>query len=110
MRQRIKPFVTAAFVVVGLLAWSIQALADSTSPCKARLSQAEAIVLANNAATHSGFALRDFRRPTARFRPDADAKSCSWSVFYNGKTPTLGNHFHVFVDDQTKRTMVLPGE
>src|SRR5437016_7703874 len=102
MRQRIRRLAMAGLVIGSLLVSSIETLASSTAPCKARLSQAEAIGIANKAAALAGFALRDFGEPTARFGSLGDAKSCAWSMFYYGKTPTLGNHFVVFVDDQTE--------
>jgi len=110
MRQRIKSVAWVGIAAVSLLVLPIETLAASDPICKALLSEAEVIGIANNAATLAGIALRDFHTPVARLRPDANAKICTWSVYYNGRKPTLGNHFWVLVEDQTKRTTFIPGE
>jgi hypothetical protein len=74
----------------------------------ARLSQAQVVRIAAEAATKHGYRLADYKDPEAHYQ--FTRKDKTWSVFYDGKVPTPGNHFLVVIDDQTGAARVMPGE
>jgi len=76
-------------------------------PHTPRLSKAEVLSLANSAAQAAGADLLQFKRPEAHF--EYVRKDYSWSVFYDGFKPTIGNHFLVVVSDTTRTTQVVGG-
>lgn len=71
------------------------------------LSESEAVVIANHAAEASGVDLSQFHAPEAHY--EYVSKDCTWSVFYQGIKPTIGNHFLVVVNDCTSETQVSGG-
>ena len=74
-----------------------------------RLSQPEVVQIASRAATDAGYKLADYKEPEAHF--EFVRKDRSWTVFFVRKPPTPpGGHFSVWVDDQTSKTQVTPGE
>jgi hypothetical protein len=85
---------------------AIQAEQD-TRPNGARLTSAEAIRVAKEAAEGSGRHLADYRPPEARY--DYTRNDKSWHVYFGGKD-TPGHHFSVEVDDQTGRTKLRAGK
>ena len=69
------------------------------------MTQADIIHISNQAAMKAGFRLADFEPPSVTAPMNG-----KWTVFYEGKTPVLGNHFLVWVDDRTGKTKVMLGE
>ncbi len=74
----------------------------------ARLSQAQVVRIAAEAATKHGYRLADYKDPEAHYQ--FTRKDKTWNVFYDGKVPTPGNHFLVEIDDQTGAARVMPGD
>ena len=74
----------------------------------ARLGQAQVVRIAAEAATKHGYRLADYKDPEAHYQ--FTHKDQTWSVFYDGKVPTPGNHFLVVIDDRTGVPLVMPGE
>jgi len=72
-----------------------------------RLSEAEVLSIANRAAEAAGADLLQFKKPEAHF--EYVSKDYSWSVFYVGVKPMIGNHFLVVVSDTTRKTRVAGG-
>jgi hypothetical protein len=72
-----------------------------------RLSEGEAVAIANRAAEASGANLSQFQTPEAHY--EYVSKDCTWSVFYQGVKPTIGNHFLVVVNDCTRATQLSGG-
>src|SRR5437773_10132051 len=79
-----------------------------TKPDGARLSQAQAVRIAAEAATKHGYRLTDYKDPQAHYQ--FTRKDMTWSVFYDGRVPMPGHHFLVWVDDRTGEARVMPGE
>jgi hypothetical protein len=73
-----------------------------------RLSENEVIAIANNAAERAGHILSEYDKPRAKF--NFVSKDSTWTVFYDGKIPAPGNHFMIWVKDQTGETQVMEGE
>ncbi len=76
-------------------------------PEGARLSSAEAVRLAKEAAVRDGVELAHYGRPTARLTKDQ-----RWFVMFEarGILRSPGDFFAVSVDDRTGATQVLPGK
>ena len=72
-----------------------------------RLAEAEVLSIANGAARKSGADLSKFNVPQAHF--EYVEKNCTWSVFYEGVGSTIGNHFLVIINDNTRRTQLFGG-
>jgi hypothetical protein len=72
-----------------------------------RLAETEVLSIANNAAQKSGADLSKFHAPHASF--EYVEKNCTWSVFYEGIGSTIGNHFLVIVNDNTRSAQLLGG-
>lgn len=89
-----------------------------------RLSQAEAILIAKQAAEHNGARLSEYIEPRARYET-TDPKT-TWFLMFDGPNdPYPGNHtwfihfegihnypgdyFDVYVDDKTGRTRLIGG-
>jgi hypothetical protein len=79
-----------------------------TKPDGARLNQVEVVRIAREAATKHGYHVADYKDPQAHY--EFTRKDKTWTVFYGGKVPAVGNHFLVWVDDQTGVAEVMPGE
>ncbi len=77
-----------------------------TKPPGARLTPRKVILVAQRVGETNGMVLRDYRTPQVWYR---DTAKKAWSVFFNGRGPMQGNHFTVFVDDQTGEVRYLPG-
>jgi hypothetical protein len=77
-------------------------------PAGAHLSQAQVITIAKNAAEREGIGLTNFADPKAYF--EFTKKDKVWSVFFDGKIPMPGNHFLVWVDDQTQQAKIMGGD
>jgi hypothetical protein len=73
----------------------------------ARLTTAEAIRIAKESAEKQGIRLTDFKEPEAHY--EFTIKDKTWSVFFDGRIPRLGNHFTIYVSDRTKETQFVPG-
>ena len=78
---------------------------SQTEPAGARLTAAAAIRIADQAAERDGRHLGDYKSPTPRF----DAGDKSWSVFFDGRVPEVGNQFWVLINDQTGETQLRRG-
>jgi hypothetical protein len=74
----------------------------------ARLSQAQAISIAKKAAERAGYRLTDYEEPRANY--EFTKKNKKWSAFFVGRDPKPGNHFLIWIDDQTEKTEVIPGQ
>jgi hypothetical protein len=72
------------------------------------LTAEKAIALANAEATKQGRDLDEYDPPKAQY--DSAVKGKDWTVFYEGKTKAPGNHFLVWVNDETKECKLMPGE
>jgi len=83
------------------------ATVTDTKPDGARLSQAQAVRIAAEAATKQGYHLTDYKDPQAHY--EFTRKDRTWSIFYDGKVPMPGHHFLVWVDDRNGETRVMPG-
>lgn len=100
--------------------WAVEQLIDSAmrrakwndaqkvEPKGKKLSQADAIRIAAEAATKHGYRLSKFKPPRAEH--EVTRKDATWSVFYEGKEPIPGNHFIVSVKDQSGEAQVMPGQ
>jgi|WetSurMetagenome_2_1015567.scaffolds.fasta_scaffold169566_3 hypothetical protein len=84
-----------------------QAVVPDTKPEGARLSTAEAIRIAKQAAERQGIDLRRYKEPEAHY--EFTRKDKSWFVFFDGRVAMPGNHFSVSVDDQTGETRFFGG-
>ena len=84
-----------------------QTSASDVTPERARLSTAEAIRIAKQAAEGEGADLRRYKEPEAHY--EFTQKDRSWFVFFDGRVAMPGNHFSVSVDDQTGKTQVFGG-
>jgi hypothetical protein len=73
----------------------------------ARLAETDVIRIAGEAAVKRGFRLADFKAPEVH---PAVSRGGTWTLFYEGKTPRPGNHFLVWVTDQSGAAQVMPGE
>lgn len=80
-------------------------LEPQARPAEARLTAAEVIRIADEAAERGDRHLSDYESPKAHY----DTKDKSWWVFFNGKVPTVGNHFWVTIDDHTGTTQLHRG-
>jgi hypothetical protein len=79
----------------------------SAKPKEARLSAAEAIGIAKEAAVKHGSDLSRYEEPKAHF--DFTDDMGLWLVLFDGKVARPGNHLMVVVDDQTGKARVVPG-
>jgi len=86
---------------------SIQSSAPDGKPAGARLSTAEAIQIAKQAAEREGVRLRDYKEPEAHY--EFTRKDRSWFVFFDGRVAMPGNHFSVSVDDRTSKAQFFGG-
>jgi hypothetical protein len=84
-----------------------QTIVPDTKPEGARLSTAEAIRVAKQAAELQGVDLRQYKEPEAHY--ELTRKDKSWFVFFDGRVAMPGNHFSVSVDDQTGETRFFGG-
>jgi len=98
------------FLVLGLLflpACSDPVHQEDIKPEGARLSPKQAIHIAKREAERHGVDLRDFKEPRVRYHSPSGR---SWGVFFDGRVPTAGNNFLVFVDDRTEDAHYFPGK
>ncbi|MDA8099259.1 MAG: hypothetical protein M0042_06505 [Nitrospiraceae bacterium] len=72
------------------------------------LSPEQAISLANQEAVRKGFDLSQYEKPRADY--EILKKDKTWTVSYEGKKKLPGNHFLVWVNDQTGECKLMPGE
>src|SRR4051812_32122234 len=80
----------------------VQTSVSDTKPEGARLSMAEVIRIAKQAADRQGADLSKYKEPETHY--EFTRKDKSWWVFFDGRVPMPGNHFSVSVDDQTGKT------
>jgi hypothetical protein len=71
----------------------------------ARLSQAEATRIAQEAAVKHGYRLKDYRKATANYALMRDG---AWMAFFECKAPTPDKSFTVWIDDQSGEVRVEP--
>jgi hypothetical protein len=81
--------------------------APDTKTEGARLTTAEAIRIAEEAARKEGVKLDNYKAPEAHYEYTRIDKT--WFVFFDGKVTRPGNHFSVNVDDLTKETRFIRG-
>ncbi len=76
-------------------------------PEGARLSPREAMQTARGAAERQGMNLRNYKEPEARYQ---SVRAKTWQVFFDGRVVSPGNHFYIYVDDETQETRFIGGE
>ena len=101
--MRALAYMTAA---IAALAWAVGFTSAADAPT--RLAEAEVIRIASAAAEKKGFRLKDYKAPRVHY--EFTKKDKSWTVFYDGKVSSPGNHFLVWINDQTGAATVMPGE
>jgi hypothetical protein len=69
----------------------------------ARLSQAAATRIAQEAAVKHGYRLKDYRKATANY---ALLRDGAWMAFFECKAPTPDKNFTVWIDDRTGEARV----
>ena len=74
---------------------------------EARLSLRQAVRIATEAAGGRSIDLQHFKEPVADFH--LDEKGAIWNVFFEGREAKPGNHFTVWVYDQTGETRIFGG-
>ena len=82
--------------------------ATHTKPVGARLTRAEVVRIAAQAAEKHGYRLADYKEPQVHY--EFTRKDKTWTVFYDGRVAMPGHHFGVWVGDQTRETQVRPGK
>jgi hypothetical protein len=97
----------AALVALGGCSTARNVPVASAKPKEARLSAAEAVRIAREAAVKHGSDLRLYEEPTAHF--DFTDDMGLWIVLFDGKVVRPGNHLMVVVDDQMGKPRVVPG-
>ena len=80
----------------------------AASLAKTNLSPAKVINLANAEAASQGYDLAKYDAPRCDY--ELMRKDCIWTVFYEGKEKYPGNHFQVWVNDQTSACQLMRGE
>ena len=98
--------VAASLMVVGCS--HAKRVEPADRPEGARLSTAEAIRIAEQAAERDGRQLSDYKPPVAHY--EYTRKDRSWWVFFDGRVAMFGNHFSVSIDDQTGKTQLMRGK
>src|SRR5213075_2341381 len=88
--------------------WDCAVGRGSTAKGKPRLTPKEAIVVASSAAEKKGVKLGQFRQSSICF--DASRGQGQWTVFFEGRELRLGNHFLVWVRDDTGAAEYMRGE
>jgi hypothetical protein len=86
---------------------ALQAAAAEAKPRGARLSAAEAIRIAKQAAERHGADLPRYQQPEAHY--EFTRKDKTWFVSFHGRVAMPGNHFSVYVDDRTGETRFFGG-
>ena len=71
------------------------------------LSEAEVIDIANGVAKSAGYRLEDYALPDAHF--EYTKRTCTWSIFYSRIDDAEPGHFHVILNDRTKKSDVFGG-
>jgi hypothetical protein len=72
------------------------------------LREKEVVALANREAQRTGRNLADYESPRVEYEYTEHDKT--WTVFYDGKVKAPGNFFQVWVNDETKKCTLMPGE
>jgi hypothetical protein len=85
--------------------WDCKKGTTWVSTAKTRLSPSEAVAVASSAAKKSGTSLEKFRQTSLCF----DASKNRWTVYFDGVEPMPGNHFLVWVRDDTGSTQIKGG-
>ncbi len=98
-------FVAASLIVAGCS--HATHFESEVRPAAARLTTAEAVRIAREAAEREGSRLSDYKPPEAHY--DYTRKDKTWWVFFAGRVAAPGNDFFVSVDDQSGKTRVIPG-
>lgn len=88
--------------------WDCALGRGSVSKVATHLKPKEAIALASRAAKKKGLDLTKFRQSSICF--DATKEGGEWTVFYDGRELRIGNHFLVWVRDDTGATKYMHGE
>jgi hypothetical protein len=73
-----------------------------------RLSREQAVALANAEAVKQGRDVNRYELRTAEY--EFSGQDHIWTVFFEGKVKATGNHFLVWVNDQTDECRLMPGE
>src|SRR5947207_10876688 len=83
----------------------------ATSPPGPHLSASEALRIADAEARRQGYDVAKFQRPTPRY--NYVERDETWWVHYEPRTHSglaeLGDDFDVTVEDNTKKTWLIPG-
>ena len=95
--------------LLALASWFVVGCSSAGVPAHSpRLQPDEVAALARRAGVRDGYVLKDYNQLAPRF--EFVYRDHTWTVFFEGKRPAPGNHFSVWVDDQTRKTTVMPGE
>lgn len=73
-----------------------------------RLNPTQVATIAKDAAKNEGIQLLDYEEPEVHY--EFVRKDQTWTVFFTGKVARPGNHFSVYVEDQTGKAQVMRGE
>jgi hypothetical protein len=82
--------------------------ASDVRPDGAHLTPSQVISIAKHTAETKGIHLTNYKEPEAHY--EFTKKDKTWSVFFDGKVPMPGNHFLVWIDDQTQKAQLMPGD
>lgn len=93
-------------ICFGLPCWlAVLGCADHSTSTTASRTTNEAVRIAAKAATESGKHLNEYEVPKVYF----SSRQRQWTVLYEAKETTPGNHFSIVVDDVTGCTQFFPG-
>jgi hypothetical protein len=95
---------TSAIIILMAFAFFV----CSCTPSHPKLSKEEVIALANQEAIRQGYKIDQYETPKSKY--EFTEKYHSWTVFYEGKQKDPGNHFTVWVNDQTGSCQLMRGK
>ena|SRR5215831_7961779 len=96
----------APIVAIALSASCLGTAHATTVVTLTRLTEAEVVRIANTAAETKGYRIKDFKAPKLGCK--LRNEDLTWTLFYEGKVPAFGDHFWVWVEDQTGVATVVP--
>ncbi len=103
------PIVALAVLFGALLAVVGCAKPSQENQPKTNLAKAEVLRIAEATAKSEGYDVDKYDMTGCHY--EYTDKDKTWTVFYRLKPPTPpGGHFMVWIDDQTKKATVAPGE
>lgn len=87
--------------------WNCEKGRSFPSKAVTQLKLADVVALASAAAKKEGWNLAEYRHSSTCF---SSRRYPEWTVFFEGLELRPGNHFSVWVRDDTKATRIMPGE